>query len=499
MKRFYKIYFSTLLFFAVVVSCAPKDVRDVESFYDLIDSLPPIYPDYTDVTVPCNIAPLRFRYDSDVAYDALQAVFVAGQEKCVVAERGGEMAISTKDWKKLLEASDDIEVELQIRSGKWFIYKKFHVFVSPDSIDSYLAYRLIEPGYEVWDKMGIYQRCLESFDESPIVENSSTNTNCMNCHSFNQRDPDQMLFHFRTDYGGTYVVRNGSVEKLNTKTPETISALVYPYWHPSGRYVAFSTNQTKQMFHTTSPNRIEVFDLASDVVVYDVEKHEITSCALLKSPASFETFPTFSPDGGTLYFCTADSVKVPENYEDVHYSLCSIAFNPADCSFGEKVDTLVNCSDGHSVSFPRVSPDGRWLMYTLSDFGNFSIWHQEADLWMIDLTASPHTPYLATSLSSASVESYHSWSSNGRWVVFSSRREDGLYTRPYFAHFDGEGNFSKPFVLPQKDAEFYMRLMKSYNIPEFISSKVTTTGKALYDVAKTDAGINVTFSPLRSE
>jgi len=75
-------------------------------------------------------------------------------------------------------------------------------------------------------------------------------------------------------------------------------------------------------------------------------------------------------------------------------------------------------------------------------------------------------------LNSDDVESYHSWSSNGNWVIFSSRREDGAYTRFYLTYFDGKGNFHKPFVLPQKEPQFYQQFFKSFNIPEFLIEPV---------------------------
>lgn len=69
-------------------------------------------------------------------------------------------------------------------------------------------------------------------------------------------------------------------------------------------------------------------------------------------------------------------------------------------------------------------------------------------------------------------ESYHTWSSSGKWLVFSSRRIDGLYTRPYFTHWNSDGSFTKPFILPQENPLFYDRYLKSYNIPELVKSKV---------------------------
>ena len=124
----------------------------------------------------------------------------------------------------------------------------------------------------------------------------------------------------------------------------------------------------------------------------------------------------------------------------------------------------------HSVSFPRISIDG-FLMFTLTDYGTFPIWHDEADLWMLDLKAGDTSP--CTILNSDKAESYHCWSSNGRWVVFGSRRLDGRYTRLYFSHFDGKGQFTKPFLLPQKHPKDNILRMKSYNIPEFVKGEVS--------------------------
>jgi Tol biopolymer transport system component len=251
-----------------------------------------------------------------------------------------------------------------------------------------------------------------------------------------------------------------------------MSALVYPYWHPSGKYIAFSVNDTKQLFHTNHANRIEVMDLASDVVVYDVERNEIITTPLTFSEENFETFPSFSADGKKLYFCSASKQALPDSIESLKYHLCAVDFDADSKTFGNRVDTLYHAEKNNkSVSFPRTSPDGRFLMITLSDHATFPIWHQEADLWMIDLQ-NGKKPIRLDALNSPSVESYHSWSSNGRWIVFSSRREDGLYTHPYIAYIADDGTPGKPFVLPQERGDFYQECMTSFNIPELIKGMV---------------------------
>ena len=314
----------------------------------------------------------------------------------------------------------------------------------------------------------------------------------MNCHSFCMQNPKRMLFHQRTTHGGTYVVIDNKIEKLNTKTKETISALVYPSWHPSGKYVAFSTNETKQDFHLSGPNRVEVFDNESDVVFFDVEKQEIFSNPKLFTKGNYETFPTFSPDGKRLYFCSAPAKKMPEEFDQIKYNLLSIAFDPETRTFGNVIDTLYHADrEGCSVKFPRVSPDGKYLLYTLSNYGNFSIWHKDADLRMLNL-ATQKVDSLQK-VNSDDAESYHSWSSNSRWFVFSSRRMDGLYTRPYICYFDKNGVAGKPFLLPQKDTYYYDESLLSFNIPEFIKGKIKVDTNELVHVSKTDPGIDIPF------
>lgn len=485
LKKLIYIFFISAIF----ISCSePVQITKTK------DESPSIFPDYTDVTIPYNIAPLNFRLTNE--YTDACAILEADDQRMEVRAKGGQFTIDEKDWKKLLESTKgrDITVTVCQKEGnEWVAYKPFHLEVSPDPVDPYIAYRLIEPGYQLWNEMGIYQRDLESYKQTAIMENKMTGNNCMNCHSFCMQDPAKMLFHMRATYPGTYMINGDKIEKLNTKTEQTISALVYPSWHPSGKYVAFSVNTTEQGFHMNDKNVVEVYDKASDVVIYDVEKHEIVTTQQLFSKKQFETFPTFSPDGKTLYFCSADMQVMPEDFTDVKYSLCAIGFDPQARTFGTEVDTLYNArTEGQSVSFPRISPDGKYLLYTLSGYGNFSIWHKDADLYMVNLETKENYPL--DTANSDDVESYHSWSSNGKWIVFSSRRIDGLYTRPYFAHIGNDGKASKPFLLPQKDTGFYQEFMKSYNIPEFIKGEVKDQSYDISKVAKNDKGVDVRFS-----
>lgn len=436
------------------------------------DEISPLVEKYAGIIMPPNIAPLNFFVKAANGQEAM--VFTCGDCQISAINQKGAVIPEIGDWKTLMQSAKGGQVKVEhciLTSEGWKAYQPFYLQVAEEEIDSYLAYRLIPPGYEMWNEMGIYQRNLENFHESVILSNVNTDRNCMNCHSFCMQNPEQMTFHLRAKHAGTMLIDHGTMTKLNTKTEQTISALVYPYWHPSGKYIAYSVNDTKQLFHTNHTNRIEVMDLASDVVVYDVEKNETITSPLLFDEEVFETFPSFSADGKMLYYCASQRQSMPNDTDKLKYHLCAITFDSDTRTFGEEVDTLVHAENmDKSVSFPRVSPDGKHLMITLSDYATFPIWHQEADLWMIDLQTKEMK--CLDTLNSNSVESYHSWSSNSRWVVFSSRRMDGLYTRPYIAYVSENGTVGKPFVLPQAQGDFYSKCMNSYNIPELIKGEV---------------------------
>ena len=468
-----------LLLSVVVAACSPKPVNVVD-----VDTYPAIYPDYIGVTVPSTIAPLNFvMEDSDVSYVDVVAQGVDGSE---IHANGHVVQFDIDEWHAMLgaNAGESIEVTVSAKhAGGWRRYKPFAILVSKDTLDAYgLTYRRIAPGYEVYGQMGIYQRDLSSFDEEAVFDNSEASGACVNCHTGNRTGADAFVFHVRGDNGGTLLNRNGDIKMLNTKTEHTIGSLVYPYWHPDGRYIAFSTNVTRQAFHQVSDLRLEVFDNESDVVVFDTEKCSLVISPLLNGTKErLETFPVYSHDGAYLYFCSALPKSIPAELDKVRYELFKIGFNANDGSYGEAVDTVLSLArEGLSIVHPRPSYDGRYLMFTTCDYGTFPIWHKEADLWILDLS-NGETRRL-DEVNSDDSDSYHNWSRDSHWFVFTSRREDGLYTRLYLANIDSEGNVSKPFLLPQKSPrDYYDNLLYSYNTPDFVADKIQFNAK---DVAR---------------
>lgn len=474
---------------AICLSCTGSKAPQT---YVESSGLPEIYPDYVDVTVPPNIAPLHFMIDekADEYFTRLswnRGEWITDKQK---------VRPSLSVWRKMLKEADKaLTVEVFVKHGeKWTRHKPFHIYVAQEEIDPYLSYRLIAPSYVMYLDLTISQRNLTNYKETVIygnqINNDADHMHCINCHSYQNYNPNRLQFHIRESYGGTLIAYDGKIIKVNLKTDSLISSGAYPAWHPTKKLIAYAIINTGQVFHTRDLQKIEVQDCKSDLALYDIDNNEVIR--IIGDPNELEVYPWWSPDGNYLYYASALFIQrdTPENlnkevilrYKDIKYNLYRRSYNQQTEEIGEpelvfNADTL-----GMSATYPRISPDGRWLLFTLAPYGVFHIWHKDADLYLMDL--KDNSVRALNEVNSDDVESYHCWSSNGRWFVFSSRRYDGNYTRPFIAYFDKNGRAHKPFELPQDDPDYHRQLLRSYNLPEFMKGPVTITpqqfGRAVY-------------------
>lgn len=460
----------------LMASCAstPEHVSKV-------NQLPDIYPDYIGVTIPADIAPLNFNLaDEDI--DCMDVV-ARGSKGGELHTNGDWADFDIADWQALTQQNRGGKITLTVcveKDGQWTQYNDFDIYVSKDNLDEWgLTYRRIKPGYEVGGDIGIYQRNLSNFDETAILAETVVPGRCFNCHTANRTNPNRITLQMRGEGGGTMIQKDGKQAWVETKTDSTKAAGSYSYWHPQGDYVAMAVNSVHQSFFTGTGQRIEVYHKFSNVEVLDTRTNELILSPLLQTE-DLEIFPAFSHDGKWLYYSTSKPCKVPAEYEKVKCSICRIGFDAEKGQFGLQVDTLLNGpAADKSYVLARPSYDGRWLMYCVSSRGNFPVSQDDADLWLMDLKTG-RTRAL-TEVNSQQCEAYHNWSDNSHWFVFSSKREDGMYTKLYLACIDEQGRVSKPFLLPQRNPrKYYQQLMDAYNVPDFTKTKVELDAHEAY-------------------
>ena len=544
-------------------SCAPSLPHDAVPAAEAVT----LSPSYADAVLPPNIAPVTFRIEADG--DAFLTHFYTAADARGIVVCGADVCPSVKAWHRLLAsaAGDSLRTAVYVRrDGRWTAAPVRSNYVAPEPCDDYIAYRLIQPGYVEYEHIRICQRTVADYDQRVLYDNtpfsvSASSGQCVNCHSFRDYNrAGEMQLHLREHLAGTLICRGDDIQKVNLKTDSTLSAGVYPAWHPTQPLIAYSVNSTGQAFHTRDPQKIEVIDYGSDLILYDLDAGTVTPIA--DAADDYETFPAWSPDGRWLYYTSAHyeqqtsdiDAELNTAYQSLRYNLYRRSFDAATRRFGPAELVYDAAADGLSAAVPRLSPDGRWLLFSVASYGQFHIWHHDAHLALLDLSqwqstsplsgnncqlsivnsqlsSSPScvnncqlsivnyqlssSPSCANNCQSSIVHSqlssspscanncqlsivncqlplpppasYHSWSSNGRWVLFSSRAIDGSYTRLYISYFSPDGQLHAPLLLPQPSPDYYDRLFYSYNVPEWLVAPVRQSRRALTAAASRPA------------
>ena len=483
-----------ILFLLLLVTSCSKHPSLPTSFTE-VNETPHIYPDYVDVVVPPNIAPLNFLVD-DV--EDVVAEFQVQNSKLNFGGSDNKVQIDEKEWHELLAEAKGKSLSVSVytkKDGKWLAYKPFSIDVAEEDIDPYVSFRVLPPTFVGYDELSIRQWNLTNFEETTIYNNRQISHGlegqCINCHSYQNYGTSNMMFHTRMQNPGTMIVSDGELIFVNIKADGMISAAAYNSWHPHLPIIAFSTDHTMQSFHTRDITKVEVMESASDLVIYDVKKNRVQ--VVQNDSTEWELFPSWSPDGKYLYYCSAhyeyqqgyeDTDELLKNYKQLQYNLYRLSFDADSMAFGEPELIYDARSKNRSAVQPRVSQDGRYVLLAEGPNGLFHIWHTSAEIEILDLQTGELLD--TKTMNSPLPESYPSFSSNDRWIMFESRRDDGNYTRTYFTYFDKQGKVHKPFMMPAEDPEYFRLLLRSWSRPELMKEPVRITPRQFYEKILTE-------------
>jgi hypothetical protein len=453
----------------------------------------PIFPQYSETCFPYNIAAPNFIIE-DEGKKHFVKIFSASSDTIFIKGRH-TIRIPLSKWHKLLKKNAGqplfFEIFSRTKNG-WIKYKTIQNQIAQEPIDPYLVYRLVNSGDTQHSHLRIYQRRLEDYSKKVIFSTEYTDgTSCINCHTFNQNNPEYMLIARRSfeNYGIIKWQGDSLVKIDHTKSGDLALKLVYPAWHPSGRFIAFSTNNFKTYFHWEHQRRAaHLIDTLSDIVLYDVEKNTVLHFPQLTTPNMEETMPCWSADGKTLYYCRAKTLKRADGESAldyifrIKYDLVKVSFDEKSLTFGEPEVIVAASEYNRSVFQPRTSNNGRFLIYTELLGNTFPPAQRISNLRLLDLETNRIDSL--NNINSDELDSWHSWSSESKWFVFSSKRKDGDFAHLYFGYIDSNGNAPyKPFILPQKSLKFYKNFLFSYNLPELIKSPILVRIKNLTAIA----------------
>ncbi len=375
------------------------------------------------------------------------------------------------------------------------------ISTSPDSVGAPIYYRDVPlPFNFAKEKMELIQWRLGDISRSerpPVVlENLPV---CGNCHSFNR---DATMMAMDVDSGGDkgsfaitpvekqiFLTRDKLITWNDYRREQgAVSFGLLAQISPDGRYVA-ATVEDRVIFLGKEGGKIEFsqlfFPVKGIIAFYDTQTLEMRSLPGADNPNLVQSNPSWSPDGKYIVFARAelrDCIRTDKtknivlslnqsstflggdqflqdatNAPAYTFSLYRIPFNEGRGGTPEPVPGATD--NGVSNYFAKYSPDGKWIVFCKAR--SFMLLQPDSRLWIMpaDLSAPPREMKYNT----GRMNSWHSWSPNSRWIVFSSK-EYSPYTELFLKHVDENGNDSPPVRLAQFSSPDRAR-----NIPEFVN------------------------------
>ncbi|MFC1526007.1 TolB family protein [Candidatus Latescibacterota bacterium] len=354
---------------------------------------------------------------------------------------------------------------------------RIHFRVSRWRADDIIVYRLVVPPFNRRKTPHMYYRDIRSQEEQPFL--LSRDNYCFNCHTFTGKSGTSGKLSIQARYMlpgaelpvylGIYDLDEG--RGWRAQLPFEVQMTTFMAWSPDGRYLAFSANQQIVVFAPITYESQFAGEPTSDLAIYDTRENTSYLLPGADHDQRLEILPRWSLDGQRLVYCVADPGRHPAQ---TRYDLREIPFGDGDGGTSRPVPGA--SANGRSNYYPRFSPDGRWLSFTQSDGGTLIKPSSDIYLMPADFSAAPRR--LESNVDLAA-DSWHSWSSGGHWLVFASKRDDGIYARLYLTEIDEEGRASPAVRLPLREEP-----LASYNIPEFVTEPPGVGEEELFEAVR---------------
>jgi len=455
-----------------------------------------IYPRDGTVFPPESVSPIVKQDDKTPAVNSY--ALIIGNEQSgyrIMAADAKQFKISPEIWASIKTGSNS-EIDLNLVGytdddySKILSSKKITITISADSVKYPIFYRSVPLPflYAYKNLKKISWRLGRVGTDSvpaPVLSNLPV---CGNCHSFSA---DGKTIGMDIDYGndkGSYFISDLTHETKITKDgiitwsdykrsdgEQTFGLL--SQISPDGRY-AISTVKDRSIF--VAVDNLDYsqlfFPIKGILSVYDRKTGKYTSLPGADDPKYVQSNPVWSPDGQHILFARSKAYRdkiieeytqaiLPTSYadkflegkEDFKYDIYTIPFNNGK---GGTATALAGASDnGKSNFFPKYSPDGKFIVFVQAE--NFMLLQPDSKLYIIP--AEGGTPRLMNCNNPGTMNPWHSWSPDGKWMVFSSKTS-GAYTQLCLTHIDENGNDSPAMIL-----ENFTNDSLAANIPEFVN------------------------------
>ena len=352
--------------------------------------------------------------------------------------------------------------------------------VSADEADAAIIYRLVAPPFYNRKTPNMFVRDIRQRGDRLFL--NARREYCFNCHTFSSKQGDRGKLAVQVRYSGKreldhlvwFSVFDIDAQRgRKTILPFKVQMTTWMSWSPDGTKLAFSGNQQITAYGPITLETQSVGQPTSDLGVYDTTTETVALLPGASADNTLEIYPRWTPTGDALVFSSAEGGRHPILTQ---FTLMHVPYNAGR---GGVATCIVPSTQEHpSNYFARFSPDGKWMSFVSADYG--SLIKASSDLWIMAVDASGKptgTPRKLACNAAYAADSWHSWSSNSRWIVFASKRDDGVFARLYLTHIDATGHASPAVRLPIDDDTIRV----SFNIPEFVKRVPPIVEQALFE------------------
>ncbi|MHC4559416.1 MAG: tetratricopeptide repeat protein, partial [Planctomycetota bacterium] len=469
------------------------------------DSLTIRYP-LNETLFPPEIVPPTFHWEDGSSKSdrwLVTIMFQDNEDRINILLHEPQWTPESDQWELIKKGSLEKQAVVTIlgvnRWSRWKILSagKVSIKTSRDPVGAPLFYREVNLPFidAVKDPTNIRWRFgdISSLQQPPIVLEKLPV--CGNCHSFSANGETLAMDVDYANNKGSYVITEVAEQMLLAPSDiitwsdyrkedgqQTFGLL--SQISPDGRFVV-STVKDESVFVPKPELAFSqlFFPIKGILVIYNRHTGTFTALPGADDPQYVQSNPVWSPDGKYIVFARTEAYKLknvsgprkvllsPEQCEEFLkegkqflFDLYRIPFNDGKGGKPEPIEGASN--NGMSNYFAKYSPDGKWIVFCKAK--SYMLLQPDSELFIIPAEGGRARRLRANT---SRMNSWHSFSPNSRWLVFSSKA-NSAYTQLYLTHIDEEGGSSPAVLLSQ-----FTAADRAANIPEFVNIKPTAIVK----------------------
>lgn len=430
---------------------------------------------YDGASFPHNLAPPEIRWEDSVDNIWMVSITFPGENQPLRAiSKEKRWRFSEESWglicARLKGKSFSIEVRGCQVKGKQRVtdsvyVDRVRVRISEYPVDPVIVYRLVSPLFHACKTPDVWYRRSGTFKKGLFLPGKDLY--CTNCHVF-PKGPGvgergaQMAIAVRDQLHPRSRRRILGLYDFKTKEGRTLNInSFFMGWSPDGAKVAVTHGGRVLVRAPITLETQQFFVQVADIYIVDTSNFAVKPLPGASEVKYMENFPTWSTDGKTIIFSRAE--EIPATAVGVpgrKFDLYRIPYNDGE---GGKPTPIKGASLNDKSNFAaRYSPDGCWVVFNQAE--NASLVEPTADLYILAANDENASPRKLECNADNAMDSHHSWSSNSRWLLFVTKRDDGIFARIYLTEIDAQGRASPPVALPLAEEP-----MMCFNVAEFLA------------------------------